>query len=193
MKHPITSIILLACTTVFLSMGADGISDGGQPAPIDPIHPAPVILSERDGSNLNLWTTPGDIPAIVYDQWNIFLYGDPCDPYTILINHQEIFSGNLTRSYVNLTYDATGIDRARFTVMISNRTYDIFPLIVIHHDVGYTGIDEEDGSGGGYGNWDLRVAQFKASLGATILAVVSVYITRRILEYNRTRQGVTQI
>lgn len=154
-------------------------------------HLAPVILSRGPDLILAFYARPGHSVTVVYDQWDVVIYGDPGDKYTVIINNITVDKGNLTRSYQNVTYNAGSIDRAWVRVHVGNRSYYWPLLIVKHREIGYTPAELAP-PGGIYGLSDIRIAQLKGAAGVLIMSLALIPAVWWSVKEWRLRQGVRQ-
>lgn len=206
MKYPVY-LFLFALITITLtspSMGAQGLSlDGGQQTPTDTSQPggesnntktsphrAPIIISQFGASEVQFWAQPGDPKAILYPDWEILLFGSPEDPYKVRVGKGEAIKGNLTGNYTCIKIkDVEGpLTSARIDIGPYNWTFD--NIIITRTWIDANDIIEEEKEKAKFTSTDIRHTQIKASIGATFLSVVSIWITWTILKYRRLSRGV---
>ena len=154
----------------------------------------PIILSENpNNSILRLWTSPGSGTVVLYDHWNLILFGDVNESYQVKINNAETFNGSLVREVQNFTFDASGLSTASVSIEIGNRSYQYQNIQINHQGIDYGG----PGSGGGsnlkYSGADLSKAQLKTASGVIISSLISIPIVWNGVKLYRARQGVREI
>lgn len=170
-------------------MGVSGTTNtnGGQPAPMDSRDP--FIISDLGAPGvIQYWASPGPDVTVVYDEWEIFLFGDIGNHFSVSINGVPFENGNLTRPYLNLSFDASGIQSGNVFVRIGNETWT-FSNLIIKHEEWY---GEEGASGsvsGKYFNSDLNKAQRNGAIGATIITGATALGVFYAMAWNHNRKG----
>lgn len=153
----------------------------------------PLILSENlDNKVLRFWASPNETINVLYDQWTFYLFGNYSDQYLIKVNGIEIANGSLKGEYANVSWDASLIGQADVLITIGNRSYR-FPTIVINHQAFDYNEWLNSEPAGSYTQYDIDMAKLKTGVGVTICAVISIWITKKVVEYKRNKQGVVQL
>lgn len=208
MKTPLSFPILI-CILIILSMSTVSMTVPGGVAGVEAVDPFltsitpnstganatpphfPMILSRGPDAILSFYAVPSHTPQVLYDQWDIILFGTPGEPFLLKINNVTTSTGNLSRYYVNVSYDASRIDRATVYAHVGNISYSWAILIVKHKQIGYTP-SELSISGNKYGISDLRLAQLKGAAGVLIMSLLMIPAVWWAVKEWRHRQGVRQ-
>ena len=187
---PIISIVIVLSLTIILSScsAGDPPDHGGRGDPAVP-H-SPFILSEnRDNKILRLWSTPGTDVSVVYDQWEIYLFGRINETYRVLINSREIFNGTMESNFTALQFNAKDYFNVKVRVDIGNRSYHWGNLIINHQEIAWGGAGG-GGTGGKYTDDDISWARFVSGLGVLIASIVCMPLVWLGVKWYRNRQGV---
>lgn len=182
--------LIFFISLISLSMGVSGEqhTNGGQPAPMDPRDP--FIISDLGAPGvIQYWASPGPDVTVVYDEWEIFLFGDIGDQYMVNINGVPFEKGNLTRSYLNLTFDASGIQTGNVHVRIGNNTWTFSNLIIKHEEWYGADGDPAGSTSAKYFTSDLNKAQRNGAIGATIITGATALGVFYAMAWNHNRKG----
>ena len=188
----VISIIGLGMLFVLSSSGAE-VPRGGPLSPeVNPPHSPHILTQNRANKVLNLWAEPGSEVVVVYDQWQILIYGNDSDPYSVEINGRERINSTLEGQYTNLSWDASRISQAVVKVKVANRSYTFGNLIINHQAVGF---DDEfmNPEKEQFTVSDLNKARLKAAAGVVIASLISIPVVWKGVRAWRDRQGVRQI
>jgi hypothetical protein len=183
--------VLLLLFIVSMSSGAWGEGEGGpQSDPLDTPQD-PFIITSLSGAKPYYWADPGHGYTVIYEDWQVYLFGEPGDNYTVKINGIEAFNGTLGGSWANLSFDASELTTATVKVTIGdNRTWTIPGLTIAHTE--YTG---GGGGGGGkvgeYFQADLDKQQRNGAIGATLLSIVVFIGAWFVVAWEHNRKGVS--
>ena len=193
-------IIRLALMIFLLSIGASllvpsytwgGIAEPNTPIDTPPM--SPILLTENaDNKVLRFWAPPGDPVNIVYDIWTFFIFGNVSDTVIIKISGNLIYNGSLENNILNVSYDASLLNSCDIFIRIGNNTFSWTLVIVNHNAFDYQDWMVEDPKGS-FTIAQMNTAKFRASLGATICAIISIWITKKFVQYKKNKEGVTQI
>lgn len=186
------ALILVLTISCLMSMGAQGKTGDGGPsrASMDPPK-APFILSNLPGAKPHFWADPDHSFTVVYDRWQIFLFGKPNDNFTVRINGVEAFNGTLTGSWMNLSFNAQDLASATVKIAVGNSTWTISGLAISHSP--YNGGGEIGGgsSTGKYFEQDLKNEQRNGAIGATILAIIGWVAMWFVVQWEHNRRGIS--
>ncbi len=182
-------LILITSIYAFLSSGVVGLG-GSTSVPED----SPIILSENNANHiLRLWAPPSTSTVVLYDQWDIRMFGNVNDTYKVKINDAEMFNGSLTQEHLNLSFDASRLGNAHVTVMIGNRSYRWVNIAINHQEIGYNGPGGSGGSNLKFTSADISRAQLKASVGVAIATILSIPVVWHGVRLWRSKQGVRSL
>ena len=195
MNTPKTTVMLLI-TLISLSLAIlTGMSTGADGSGVftsSPVDSEPLILSENQNNKvLRLWSPPSLTTSVLYDEWEIYLFGEVNETYKVKINGFEAFNGSLDREFVNLSYDASALDRAVVLIEIGNRSYSWSDVFINHQSIGYEGpgVSEKILK---YSVSDLNWARLKSAFGVVVASVLTIPFVWKGVRLWRNRQGVVQ-
>lgn len=185
-----TAVIIVLLMTISLSLGLSPNGEGAETDPRDPY--TPLILSEhQDNKVLRLYSPPSPSITILYDRWTFIIFGNVNDTYRLKINGAEAFNGTMDREYLNLSYNAMSLDRARVEMKIGNRTYLWSNIIVNHREMSLDGVLPEDADKK-YSRSDLLREKLKTGFGVILSTIITIPFIWMGVRAWRNRQGVVQ-
>lgn len=180
--------IALITIILFLSLGFVPNGEGREQNPRD--HHPPVILSENAYNKvLRLSSPPSPSVSILYDQWEIILFGEVNSTYTVKINAVERFNGTFDHEYQNLSFDASPLYSARVVVRIGNKTYQWTQIIVQHDEIYFEGPNLQDGAKK-FTTADITKARLRTGFGVILTSLITIPFIWRAVKSWRKRQGV---
>lgn len=196
-KHPFAFLIIVLMMIIFSisqSSGAQGTGEGGPTeGPLDTLpeeSQAPFILTSLPGVKPMYWADTETPYTVIYDQWEIFLFGMEGQAFQILVNGILTHNDTLAGSWKNISFDASRIDNANINIRIGNESYTFQGLAIAH--------TEWVGGGGGpaapqgqYFDTDLKKSQRNGAIGATALAIVGWIGMWFVVVWEHNRKGVS--
>jgi len=181
------TIIAFVC-----SSGVNGLEEGAETSE-DSLLLSPVILSENPtNSILRLWAPPSTSTVVLYDQWEILIFGEINDTCKVKINDYEAFNSSITREVVNISFDASAISKATVLIEIGNRSYRWVNVVVNHQGIDYGGPGSEGGSNLKFSESDISLARLKSAFGVVVASLFTIPFVWKGVRIWRNRQGVVQ-
>lgn len=182
-------IIILAFVS---SSGVNGLEEGAETSE-DSLLLSPVILSENPTNGiLRLWAPSSTSTVVLYDEWEIIVFGKVNDTCKVKINDFEAFNGSLIHEVVNISFDASAMSKATVQIEIGNRTYRWRDIAINHQGINYGG----PGSGGSsnlkFSESDISLARLKSAFGVVVASLFTIPFVWKGVRIWRNRQGVVQ-
>ncbi len=181
-------VVMVLIIVVFVSSSGVGLEGG-----LSTSEDTPLILSENNANHiLRLWAPPSSSTVVLYDQWDVWIFGSVNDTYEVKINDVETFNGSLTQEHINLSYDASRLSYAHVSISIGNKTYQWVNIAINHQEIGYNG----PGSGGAslfkFTQSDINRSNLKTAFIVTVYAVISIFVAFWGVKLYRKRQITTR-
>ena len=195
MKTPrIKSMVLICCMfAIIILFSSSGAVGSGGPSSPEETPFKPLILSESPNKSiLKLWGDPGNDTIILYDSWEILVFGSINDSCKIKINDFEAFNGSLEGNVLNLSFDASTISTASVRVDINGSVYLWKNIIINHQGIDYTGAGGGSRSNLKFTESDLNNARLKSAGGVVVATLVTIPIVWKGVRLWRNKQGVVQ-
>ena len=150
----------------------------------------PLLLSQNVNNRmLRLWAPPSSTVVILYDQWNFYLFGSPNQTWKVVVNEVLVLNGTLSGSWMNTTWSAGSVDRARVNVTVGGKTWTWWNVIINHQEIGYSGPGAQVPVNP-YDEHDLNWAKLKTAIGVILTAFLVMPIVWFGVKTYRDRQGV---
>lgn len=153
---------------------------------------SPLILSENANNKvLRLYTIPSPGITVLYDQWEILLFGNVNDTYKVKINGVERFNGSMVREVVNLTFDASALNSAGVVIKIGNISWKWDAILINHQEIGIDGIEalQERVK---YTESDISKARLKGAGAVLLTTIVTIPFVWIGVRQWRKHQGVRE-
>ncbi len=182
-------IIILAFVS---SSGVNGLEEGAETSE-DSLLLSPVILSENPTNGiLRLWSPSSTSTVVLYDDWEILVFGEVNETCRIKINDYEAFNGSLSHEVVNISFDASAISKATVLIEIGNRTYRWRDIVINHQGIDYGGPGSGSGSNLKFSESDISIARLKSAFGVVLASLFTIPFVWKGVRIWRNRQGVVQ-
>lgn len=181
--------LILTLIVILWSIGANG-----QGAEIEePVDTQPLILSKNPNNDiLRLWASPGSGTVVLYDHWNLYLFGSVNESYKVQINGAERFNGTLAQEFDNFTFDASSLSNVIVSIEIGNRSYTFSNIVVNHQGINYGGPGSSSGSNFKFSQADLDSSRLKTAFIVMVYSVISIFIAFWGVKLYRKKQVTTK-